>query len=451
MSRFSEGLRNVFKIEELRQRILFTALMLLVVRVGSFISVPGIDVKALKLGHMTNSNTIFGLFDMFVGGAYSNAAIFSLGIMPYISASIIVQLLGAVVPYFQKLQQEGEQGRKQLTTMTRYFTVFLAFAQGIAIAISLQSGMAGGNRAMVNVEVHGMAFILMAATIFTAGTVFLMWVGEQVTEKGIGNGTSLIIFIGIVARLPHALIEEYGLLQAGTRNIIVELVILAALLGIIAVVVLFTQASRKIPVQYAKRMVGTKTYSGQTSFLPIQLITANVMPIIFASAIMFLPNAIPQVFPNSGVATFINRNFGATSPLHALVMALLIVFFTFFYTAIVINSRDVAENMRKNGGFIPGVRPGKPTEEYIDHVLMRVTVPGSLFLAVIAILPVFIQNLGVSGTFSGFFGGTTVLIMVGVALDTLKQIEAYLLMRHYDGFMKSGKLRGRDARQIVSR
>lgn len=451
MSRFSEGLRNVFKIEELRQRILFTALMLLVVRVGSFISVPGIDVKALKLGQMTDSNTIFGLFDMFVGGAYSNAAIFSLGIMPYISASIIVQLLGAVVPYFQKLQQEGEQGRKQLTTMTRYFTVFLAFAQGIAIAISLQTDMAGGNRAMVNPEVHGMAFVMMAATIFTAGTVFLMWVGEQVTDKGIGNGTSLIIFIGIVARLPHALIEEYGLLQAGTRNIIVELVILAALLGIIAVVVLFTQASRKIPVQYAKRMVGTKTYSGQTSFLPIQLITANVMPIIFASAIMFLPNAIPQVFPNSGIATFISRNFGATSPLHALVMALLIVFFTFFYTAIVINSRDVAENMRKNGGFIPGVRPGKPTEEYIDHVLMRVTVPGSIFLALIAILPVFIQNLGVSGTFSGFFGGTTVLIMVGVALDTLKQIEAYLLMRHYDGFMKSGKLRGRDARQIVSR
>ncbi len=449
MSRLTDTLRNVFKIEELRQRILFTALMLLVVRVGSFISVPGINVSAIHAGSGSNANnSLFGLFDMFVGGAYTNAAIFSLGIMPYISASIIVQLLGAVVPYFQKMQQEGEQGRKQLTTITRYLTVVLAFAQGIAIAVS-HFGKVNGGLDVVSPELGRIPFLLMAATIFTAGTIFLMWVGEQITEKGIGNGTSLIIFIGIIARLPHAMAQEWSMVAGRTRNPLVELVIMAGFLAIIAVVVLFTQAVRKIPVQYAKRMVGNKSYSGQMSYIPIQLITANVMPIIFASAIMFVPNLIPQVLPGSGLANFINQHFKYTDPLHALVQALLIVFFAFFYTAIVVNARDVAENMRKSGGFIPGVRPGKPTEEYVDSVLMRVTVPGALFLAVIAILPMFVQTMGVSAEFATFFGGTSVLIMVGVAIDTLKQIESYLLMRHYDGFMKSGKLRGRLGRQQV--
>jgi preprotein translocase subunit SecY len=449
MSRLTDSLRNVFRIEELRERILFTALMLLVVRVGSFIAVPGINREALAASNLAGSNTLFGMFDMFVGGAYSNAAIFALGIMPYISSSIIIQLLTAVVPYFQKLQQEGEQGRKQITALTRYFTVALAFAQGIAIAISLQTADAGGGISVVDPGVQGAPFVLMAATILTAGTIFLMWVGEQITEKGIGNGISLIIFIGIIAQLPHALIEEFELLRAGTRNIIVELIILAALVGIIAAVVMFTQAVRKIPVQYAKRMVGNKAYGGTAQHIPIQLTTANVMPIIFASAIMFIPNSIVQYMPDSSLSNFLARNFGYDDPLYSIVFAVMIVFFTFFYTAIVFNPRDVAENMRKNGGFIPGVRPGKPTEEYIDNILTKVTVPGSLFLAIVAILPVFIQNLGVSGTFSGFFGGTTVLIMVGVALDTLRQIESYLLMRHYDGFMKSGKLRGRLGRQQV--
>ncbi len=447
MSRLTDTLRNVFKIEELRQRIAFTALMLLVVRVGSFISVPGIDVSALKNAQLAGSNTLFGLFDMFVGGAYSNAAIFALGIMPYISASIIIQLLGAVVPYFQKLQREGEEGRKQINTLTRYFTVLLAFAQGIAIAISLQTADAGAGRSVVAAAVQGAPFVLMAAAIFTAGTVFLMWVGEQITEKGIGNGISLIIFIGIIARLPHAMAEEFQLVAAGTRNIIVELLILAALIGIIAMVVMFTQAVRKIPVQYAKRMVGNKNYGGSTQHIPIQLTTANVMPIIFASSIMFIPNSVIQYMPDSNVSQFLARNFQHDSWMYSVTFAVLIIFFTFFYTAIVFNPRDVAENMRKNGGFVPGVRPGKPTEEYIDNILTRVTVPGSLFLAIVAILPVFIQNLGVVGSFSGFFGGTSLLIIVGVALDTLKQIESYLLMRHYDGFMKSGKLRGRLGRQ----
>jgi len=380
---------------------------------------------------------------MFTGGAYENAAIFALGIMPYISASIIIQLFGAVVPYFQKLQQEGEEGRKQINNMTRYLTIALAFAQGVAIAFSLQTADAGGGTSMIPEQVQGMSFVIMAAAIFTAGTVFLMWIGEQITEKGIGNGVSLIIFIGIMAQLPQAIVEEVSLVTAGTRNIVVELIIVAILIGIIAGVVMFTQAARKIPVMYAKRRVGAKQYGGTTQHLPIQLTTANVMPIIFAQAIMFIPNTIVQYLPESGMARFIGLNFQYDSVLYSLVFALLIIFFTFFYTAIVFNPRDVAENMRKNGGYIPGVRPGKPTEEYIDNILTKVTVPGSLFLALVAVMPAFASSLGVSPTFASFFGGTSLLIMVGVALDTLKQIESYLLMRHYDGFMKSGKLRGR--------
>lgn len=448
MSKFTESLRNVWKIEELRQRLVFTGLMLLVVRVGSFISVPGVDVTMLKDVQLAGGNTLFGMFDMFVGGAYSNAAIFALGIMPYISASIIVQLAGAVVPYFQKLQQEGEQGRRQLNAYTRYITVGLSFAQGMAIAISLQTADAGGGKSIVPGAVHGAPFILMAATIFTAGTIFLMWIGEQITEKGIGNGTSLIIFIGIIARFPVALVSEFELVRSGTRNIIVELVIIAVLLGVIAMVVLFTQAQRRVPVQYAKRMADPKRSmnrpsSTTSSFIPISMVTANVMPIIFAQAIMFIPNSLTQFAQDSALGEFMARNFKYTDPLHAIVFAVLIIFFTFFYTAIVFNPRDVAENMRKSGGYIPGVRPGKPTEEYLDNILMRVTVPGSLFLAVVAILPVFVGQLGVSANFAQFFGGTSLLIMVGVALDTLKQVESYLLMRHYDGFMKSGRLRGR--------
>lgn len=448
MSKFTESLRNVWKIEELRQRLIFTGLMLLVVRVGSFISVPGVDVSLLKSTEVAGGNTLFGMFDMFVGGAYSNAAIFALGIMPYISASIIVQLAGAVVPYFQKLQQEGEQGRRQLNAYTRYITVALSFAQGMAIAISLQTADAGGGKSIVPDSVHGAPFILMAATIFTAGTIFLMWIGEQITEKGIGNGTSLIIFIGIIARFPVALVSEFELVRSGSRNIIVELVIVAVLLGIIAMVVLFTQAQRRVPVQYAKRIDPSKRGSARpasqtSSFIPISMVTANVMPIIFAQAMMFIPNSLTQVVPDSAVGQFMARNFKYDDPLHAVVFAVLIIFFTFFYTAIVFNPRDVAENMRKSGGYVPGVRPGKPTEEYLDGILMRVTVPGSLFLALVAILPVFVGQLGVSQNFAQFFGGTSLLIMVGVALDTLKQVESYLLMRHYDGFMKSGRLRGR--------
>jgi preprotein translocase subunit SecY len=449
MNRFFNSLRNAFQIEELRERILFTALMLLIVRVGSFISVPGVDMSRIGQGAM-GSDTLFGMFNMFVGGAYQNAAIFALGIMPYISASIIVQLFGAVVPFLQKLDQEGEEGRKQKNNITRYLTVLLAFAQGIAIAISLQQLDTGNGIPAVLPSVQGPAFTLMAAAIFTSGTVFLMWIGEQITEKGIGNGVSLIIFIGIMARLPQAIGEEFSLVMNGSRNPVFELIIIGILIGVIAGVVMFTQAVRKIPVSYAKRRMGNKVYGGSTQHLPIQLTTANVMPIIFAQAIMFIPNTIVQYLPDTDMARFIGQNFQYTSFLYSAVFALLIIFFTFFYTAIVFNPRDVAENMRKNGGYIPGVRPGKPTEEYIDNILTKVTVPGSLFLALIAIMPAFASRLQVSPTFATFFGGTSLLIMVGVALDTLKQIESYLLMRHYDGFMKSGKLRGRQAAGVPS-
>ncbi len=443
MNKFFESLRNAFKIEELRQRIIFTALMLIVVRVGSFIALPGVDVSLVQNSQLAGSNTLFGMFDMFVGGAYSNAAIFALGIMPYISASIIIQLLGAVVPYFHKLQQEGEEGRKTINNLTRYFTVALSFAQGIAIAISLQSTDAGGGQSIVPDSVHGIPFVLTGAVLLTAGTIFLMWIGEQITEKGIGNGISLIIFIGIIAQLPFAIGEEFQLVSSGARNPVVEIIIIVGLIAIITGVVMFTQAVRKVPVRYAKRRVGSKVYGGQTQHIPIQMTTANVMPIIFAQAIMFIPNSIIQYMPGSNLADFMAQNFQYGGWLYSAVFALMIIFFTFFYTAIVFSPRDVAENMRKNGGFIPGVRPGKPTEEYLDSVLTKITVPGSLFLALVAILPAFIQGLGVTGTFASFFGGTSLLIIVGVAIDTLKQIESYLLMRHYDGFMKSGKLRGR--------
>ena len=440
MNKFFESLKNAWHIKELRERIIFTALMLLVVRAGSFIPLPGVNIENLT----GISGGIGGLFDMFVGGAYSRAAIFTLGIMPYISASIIIQLLGAVVPSVTKMQREGEEGRRTLNNWTRYLTVALAFGQGMAIALTIQGGGAQ-NAPPVPPEIYGFPFILTAAVIMTAGTVFLMWIGEQITEKGIGNGISLIIFIGIIADLPNGIIAEFEAISQGTRNLVVEMLILAALLGVIAAVVMFTQAVRKIPVRYAKRQVGKRTVGGQSSHIPISMVIANVMPIIFAQALMFVPQGISGVAPDSAIGQWLSVNFNYGTWLYSLTLALMVVFFTFFYTAIVFSPRDVADNLRKQGGFIPNVRPGKPTQEYLDGVLTRVTVPGSIFLAVVAILPAFAQQWGVSPVFAQFFGGTSLLIIIGVALDTLRQIESYLVMRHYDGFMKSGKLRGRKA------
>ncbi len=444
MSKIQDTFRNIFKIHELRQRILYTLGLLFIVRVGAHITLPGIDsaVLANQMNQQGSTDNLFGLYDLFVGGAFSNAAIFALGIMPYISSSIIIQLMGAVVPYFQKLQQEGEEGRKKITQLTRYGTVFISALQAWGVTVHLISLKPNGIP-IVPAGVAGFGFTISTIVLLVAGTIFMMWLGEQITDKGIGNGISLIIFIGIINRLPFALLDEYRLLANGTRNLIIELIILVFMFFIIAGVVLITQGTRRIPVQYAKRVVGRKVYGGVTQYIPLRVNTAGVMPIIFAQSIMFIPSTILSFFPNNEFLQVVSGYFTYRSVSYSVIYALMIVFFTYFYTAIAFNPKDVADNMKKQGGFIPGIRPGKQTSEFIDNILTKITLPGSIFLAIVAILPAFVSQFGVSGQFAQFFGGTSLLIVVGVALDTLQQIESHLLMRHYDGFMKSGKLKGR--------
>ncbi|GBD87164.1 preprotein translocase subunit SecY [bacterium BMS3Abin03] len=443
MSKLTDTFRNVFKIHELRQRILYTLALLFIVRLGAHITLPGVDASLLSES-MKNStgNDLFGLYDLFVGGAFKNAAIFALGIMPYISASIILQLMGAVVPYFQKLQQEGEEGRKKITQLTRYGTVAISALQAWGVTIRLLNLDVQG-LPIVPDPVRGFSWVLSTIVILTSGTVFMMWLGEQITDRGIGNGISLIIFIGIIARLPYAIFDEIRLIDAGQRSIIVELIILTFMFFIVASVVLITQGTRRIPVQYAKRVVGRKVYGGVTQYIPLRVNTAGVMPIIFAQAIMFIPNTVLSFFPNNDFLQTLSGYFVYTSPVYSVIYALMIVFFTYFYTAIAFNPKDVADNMKKQGGFIPGIRPGKQTSEFIDNILTKITLPGSIFLAIVAILPAFVSGWGVSGQFASFFGGTSLLILVGVALDTLQQVESHLLMRHYEGFMKAGKMKAR--------
>ncbi|MBR9976196.1 MAG: preprotein translocase subunit SecY [Bacteroidetes bacterium] len=445
MAGFSDSFRNMFKIQELRQRILFTLLMLILVRFGAHVTLPGVNAGLLAdyLNSQQGSGGLFGMFDLFVGGAFSNAAIFSLGIMPYITASIILQLLGAVVPYFQKLQKEGgEEGRKKINQYTRYGTIFIATLQGWAVSIRLQGLTTPNGVPIVPPEVQGILFGIATMLLIAASTMLMMWMGEQITERGIGNGISLIIFIGIIARLIPASYTEF------TRgaNIIIEIVIIISMVLITAGVVMVTQGTRRIPVQYAKRVVGRKVYGGVTQYIPLRVNTAGVMPIIFAQALMFIPETVTMFFPESEFMQSLAVWFRFDSFVYAGVYALMIIFFTYFYTAISFNPQDVSDNMKKQGGFIPGIRPGTHTRDYIDNILTRITLPGSIFLAIIAILPTFMMRLNVSPEFSQFFGGTSLLIIVGVALDTLQQIESHLLMRHYDGFMKSGKIRGRIGR-----
>ncbi len=443
MAKFQETFRNIFKIHELRQRILYTLALLVVIRVGAHITLPGIDHNILTqaMANKTSDN-LFGLYDLFVGGAFSNAAIFALGIMPYISSSIILQLLGAVVPSIQKLQREGEEGRKKITQWTRYGTVIISAFQAWGVTIHLKNINFNGVP-IIPAEVQGFFWTFSTILYLVAGTVFIMWLGEQITDKGIGNGISLIITVGIIDRLPYALLDEFRLLSAGQRNIVIEIVILVLLYFIIAAIVLVTQGTRRIPVQYAKRVVGRKVMGGVTQYIPLRVNTAGVMPIIFAQAIMFIPSTVLSFFPDSEFMQTVAGYFQYTSFTYSLIYALMIIFFTYFYTAIAFNPEDVAENMKKQGGFIPGIRPGKQTAEFIDNILTKITLPGSIFLAIVAILPAFISRLGVSGSFARFFGGTSLLIIVGVALDTLQQVESHLLMRHYDGFMKAGKMKGR--------
>jgi preprotein translocase subunit SecY len=439
MAKLGESFRNVFKIQELRTRLLFTAALLLVVRLGAHVTLPGVDAVLLAKAEASQAaNTLFGLYDLFVGGAFKNAAVFALGIMPYISASIILQLLGAVVPYFQKLSKEGEEGRKKINQLTRYGTVIVSALQAWGVSVRLTNLTVEG-LPIVPPGVQGLAFTVSTVVFLTTGTMFMMWLGEQITERGLGNGISLIIFIGIIARFPHSIIDQFRVSQ----NLIIGLIILAVMIAIIAGVVMVTQGTRRIPVQYAKRVVGRKVYGGVTQYIPLRVNTAGVMPIIFAQSIMFIPSTILTFFPDSEFIQTISGYFQYTSATYSVMYAIMIVFFTYFYTAIAFNPKDVSENMQKQGGFIPGIRPGKHTADFIDNILTKITLPGSIFLAVIAILPAFVSRFGVTPSFAQFFGGTSLLIMVGVALDTLQQVESHLLMRHYDGFMKSGRMKGR--------
>lgn len=428
-----ENIRNIFKIEELRNRILYTVGILMVYRLGTYVTLPGVDATQLVVS-TGQATDLLGLFNLFVGGAFARAGVFALGIMPYITASIIIQLMGAVVPYFQKMQREGEDGRRKITQITRYSTVAITLVQAIGFAINL---MATSPDAIV---VSNTMFIVTAMIVLTAGTVFVMWLGERITDRGIGNGISLIIMIGIIAALPTNVINEVS-----TRsNVFLFLVELAVLLAVVAAVVMLTQGTRKIPVQYAKRVVGRKVYGGSTQYLPLRVNAAGVMPIIFAQSIMFIPSTISTFFPESTVIQFMTawaNDF--TGVAYNIVFFIIIVFFTYFYTAIAINPKEMADTMKRQGGFIPGVRPGKPTQEFIDNILAKITFPGSLALAVVAILPAFATAFGVTPGFAQFYGGTGLLIIVGVALDTLQQIESYLMMRHYDGFMKTGRIKGR--------
>ncbi len=434
---------NVFKIPELKRRIVFTLLMLVVYRIGGHVPVPGINGQALlEFFRQSQGGGLLGLYDLFAGGAFSRATVFALGIMPYISASIILQLLGAVMPYFQKLQKEGEEGRKKITQLTRYGTVLISALQAYGVSVFLESIKTSSG--LLAVPEPGWGFRLLTILSLTAGTVLIMWLGEQITERGIGEGISLIIFIGIIARFPNTVIAELQQVVGGTRSVLVELLLVGIMVVTTGVVVLLTQGTRKIPVQYAKRVVGRKIYGGQSTHIPLRVNTAGVMPIIFAQSIMFLPQTVTTFFPQSQLMQTFGSYFSYESLTYWAVYGVLIVFFTFFYTAIALNPVDVAENMKKYGGFIPGVRPGKRTAEYIDYILTRITLPGSIFLALIAIFPYFLVKMTqVSYGFAQFYGGTSLLIIVGVALDTLQHLESHLLMRHYDGFMKGGKIRGR--------
>ncbi|MBQ4278877.1 MAG: preprotein translocase subunit SecY [Rikenellaceae bacterium] len=439
MKKLIETIKNIFKIEELRNRILYTLGLLLIYRLGCFVVIPGLNPEALgQLEQQVSGNGLLGLLNIFSGGAFSNASIFALGIMPYISASIVIQLLGIVVPYFQKLQKEGESGRRKINQWTRYLTIVVLLLQAPAYLTNLYHQLP---EAAYVLGQNSFLFTVTATVVLIAGTMFVMWLGEKITDKGIGNGVSLIIMVGIVARLPHALIAEFNSRftdqVGGPVMLVVELVMLFL---VFAATIALVQAVRKIPVQYAKRIVGNKQYGGVRQYIPLKINAAGVMPIIFAQALMFFPMLFSKFEVTQGLAaTFSNTN----GFWYNLVFGLLVVAFTYFYTAITVNPNMMADDMKRNGGFIPGIKPGKKTVDYLDTIMTRITLPGSIFLAIVAILPSFASILGVNQQFALFYGGTSLLILVGVILDTLKQIESYLLLRHYDGLMKTGRITGR--------
>lgn len=448
MKKFIETIRNIYKIEDLRNRIAYTLGIILLYRLGSYVVLPGVDPDMLDALQQQTSSGLLGLLNMFSGGAFSNASIFALGIMPYISASIVVQLLGMAIPYFQRLQKEGESGRKKINQITRYLTVIILVFQSPAYIANLVGQLPPEAIYPFNPNVTSHSifsfFGISSIIMLTAGSMFVMWLGEKITDKGIGNGISLIIMIGIIARLPFALFAEFiSRMEEQGGGLVIFIVEILILVGVILLTILLVQGTRRIPVQYAKRVVGNKQYGGVRQYIPLKVNAAGVMPIIFAQAIMFLPLTIAQYAQSESLtgfaATFTNIN----GFWYNFVFFLMIVMFTYFYTAITVNPNQMAEDMKKNGGFIPGVKPGRRTAEFIDNVMSRITLPGSLFLGFVAIMPAFVSLIGVNQQFAQFYGGTSLLILVGVVLDTLQQIESHLLMRHYDGLTKSGRIKGR--------
>ena len=438
MKKFLNTLQNIWKIEELKQRILLTLGLILIYRLGSYVVLPGVDAQALSDARShADQNGILALINIFAGGAFSRASIFGLGIMPYITASIIIQLLGMAVPYFQKLQKEGESGRKKINQFTRFLTVGVTAVQApgyIATQITNFAGVVPNPTSFWYVQ---------SILILVTGTIFVMWLGEKITDRGIGNGISLLIMIGIIARLPFAFFSELShRVESQGGGLIMLLLELVFLVFVVIACILLVQGTRRVPVQFAKKIVGNKQYGGVRQYIPLKVNAAGVMPIIFAQAIMFIPAAVGQMSGGKGgsfVAAFSNH-FGLW---YNITFAVLIIAFTYFYTAIMVNPNQLADDMKKNGGFVPGVKPGKKTAEFLDQVMSRITLPGSMFLALVAIMPAIAMRLGISNEFANFYGGTSLLILVGVVLDTLQQIESYLLNRHYDGLMKSGRIKGR--------
>ena len=449
MNRLIETIRNIFKIEELRKRILYTILIILVYRFGSFVVIPGVDPNQLSILQRSSEGGLLGLLNMFSGGAFGNASIFALGIMPYITASIIIQLLGMAVPYFQRLQKEGESGRKKLNQIMRYLTVIIVIIQAPGYIKNVLVQLP--NEAVTPFDPYvsnpGFFFWFSSVVLLIAGTMFIMWLGEKITDKGIGNGISLIIMIGIIARLPGAFVGEcaarFSQGGVGMLWLVIEiLVLIFVMIGTIALV----QGTRKVPVQYAKRVVGNRQYGGVRQYIPLKVNAAGVMPIIFAQAIMFLPITIAGFRQSEALTGFAAAFTNINGFWYNLVFFLMIIAFTYFYTAVTINPTQMAEDIKKNGGFIPGVKPGKKTAEYIEGILSKITLPGSIFLAIVAIMPAIVSLMGVSTAFSHFYGGTSLLILIGVVLDTLQQIESHLLMHHYDGLTKTGRIKGRIGR-----
>ena len=441
MRKAIETLKNIWNIEDLRQRILITILFVAIYRFGSYVVLPGINPTMLAQLHQQTSEGLLALLNMFSGGAFSNASIFALGIMPYISASIVIQLLGIAVPYFQKLQREGESGRRKMNQYTRYLTILILLVQAPSYLLNLRM-QAGPS---LNASLDWTWFMFTSTIILAAGSMFILWLGERITDKGIGNGISLIIMIGIIARLPQSLFQELiSRMTDKTGGLVMFLIELVVLLVVIAFAILLVQGTRKIPVQYAKKIVGNKQYGGARQYIPLKVNAANVMPIIFAQAIMFIPITLVGFSNINNASGFVRSLTDHTSFWYNLIFAVLIILFTYFYTAITINPTQMAEDMKRNNGFIPGIKPGKQTAEYIDVIMSRITLPGSFFLALVAIMPAFAGIFGVKAEFAQFFGGTSLLILVGVVLDTLQQVESHLLMRHYDGLLKSGRIKGRN-------